>query len=245
MDDSLFISIYLTIVGMVVGSYFLAFISRGSFKQSVAGRSRCASCKRQLRPKDLVPVLSFLLLKGRCRYCLHKLPRHFPLVEAVTGGLFFLASMYSESLTELITSLLLVSLLVLITLTDIQSFRIPNRILLLFSIPLLLLRFVNQPVLFQGSSFIIGLVLLFILLYAYQKGQLGGGDVKLFVVFMVLLGIQSTLLIIMISSMVALLYTITRRSMWASFLEQKRVKLPFAPFISIATIIVYFSPNLV
>ncbi|MBG9784008.1 prepilin peptidase [Shouchella lehensis] len=245
MADSFFIGIYSGMVGMVIGSYFLSFLSRGSFMQTINGRSTCEHCKQAIQVIDLIPLLSYLFLKGKCRFCHHKIPFYFPLIEVITGGLFFLSWFHAHHFIDMMMSFLLISMLLLLTLTDIRSFRIPNRILLLFSIPLLVLRFFNHPIVFDVFSVAISLVLLVILFYACQKEQLGGGDVKLFLLFMLLFGTQSTLLIIAMASFIALIFVFIHPSFKEKFENGKQKKIPFAPFISIAALIVYFLPNVV
>ncbi|GAF22471.1 leader peptidase [Bacillus sp. JCM 19047] len=245
MAESFVIGIYISLVGMVTGSYFLSFLSRGTFKQTMKGRSKCEHCQQTIQAIDLIPVISYLLLRGKCRFCHQKIPFYFPLIEVITGVLFFLSWYYANHFVDYVMSFLLISLLILLTLTDIRSFRIPNRILLLFSIPLLALRFFVHPITFDLFSLVISLVLLSTLLYACQKEQLGGGDVKLFLLFMLLFGIQSTLLIIAVASSIALLFVFIHPSFRQKYEDSKRMKIPFAPFISIAALIVYFLPYVV
>ena len=81
------------IFGLIVGSFLNAVIYRLEEKESfLKGRSYCPRCKHVLNWKDLIPVLSFLILRGRCRYCGKKISFQYPLVELATGFLFFLTA---------------------------------------------------------------------------------------------------------------------------------------------------------
>lgn len=89
---------YLFVMGMVVGSFLNVVIDRLSQNQTLLGRSHCDHCKTTLQPIDLVPVLSFIALRGRCRTCKHGLSVQYPIVELLTGAIFLSSWVYSESL---------------------------------------------------------------------------------------------------------------------------------------------------
>jgi len=85
------IAIVVVLVGLAVGSFLNVCIDRLPAGESPFGpRSHCAACKTLLAPRDLVPVASYLLLRGKCRYCAAPIPIRVPLVEAGTGGLFLI-----------------------------------------------------------------------------------------------------------------------------------------------------------
>jgi len=89
MSESILIIPFIFLVGTVIGSFLNVVIDRWPKEKSVIkNRSHCDFCKTNLLPKDLIPVVSFLLLKGRCRYCRKKLSWQYPLVEFFTGFLF-------------------------------------------------------------------------------------------------------------------------------------------------------------
>src|SRR3989344_3248327 len=83
-------SIFLFIFGTAIGSFLNVLIDRLPREESIMGRSHCEYCKKILSPIDLIPVLSFLFLKGKCRYCGKKLSLQYPGIEILTGVLFVL-----------------------------------------------------------------------------------------------------------------------------------------------------------
>ena len=86
------INILVVVFGLLVGSFLNVIICRFGKKDSILyDRSKCPSCEKALTWYDLVPVFSFLLLKGRCRYCNEKINWQYPIVEISTGLLFLLA----------------------------------------------------------------------------------------------------------------------------------------------------------
>lgn len=132
------------IIGIIVGSFTKAVADRKSKEISIKGRSYCPNCKHNLQWYDLFPVLSFLFLKGRCRYCKEKIGIDYLLVEVFSGiivaAIFattlppdFLLSISFDFKTvtlllELIFKIFLVGVLVIIALIDLQTGLIPNRI---------------------------------------------------------------------------------------------------------------------
>jgi len=84
------INFFLFLFGTAVGSFLNVLIDRLPKEQKITGRSRCDHCRRALAWYDLVPVLSFFMLRGRCRYCRKKISWQYPLVEILTGGMFIL-----------------------------------------------------------------------------------------------------------------------------------------------------------
>lgn len=93
--------LFLFITGSVFGSFFNVVIDRWPNNRSVVKkRSHCEFCKKELMPQDLIPVVSFLLLKGRCRFCRKKLSWQYPIIEMTTGLLFVSSFIFSQNLTN-------------------------------------------------------------------------------------------------------------------------------------------------
>lgn len=122
----------ITILGFVLGSFVSALSYRLPRGQSiVAGRSRCTSCSTVLRPSDLIPVISWSLTGGRCRYCGTSISARYPLIETVTACLFFMAGSMAETSSHLLGLVCAVPLLMTIAVIDLETHRVPN-ILTLF-----------------------------------------------------------------------------------------------------------------
>ena len=128
--------LFLFIIGTAVGS-FLNVVSRRLLRgEAITGRSRCESCQKTLSGADLIPLLSFLLLRGRCRYCRARLSWQYPLVEVGTGLLFAALAWKCNLLTinyELLTIIPLLiasSSLIVIFTTDLLEQRVFDQVLL-------------------------------------------------------------------------------------------------------------------
>ena len=123
------------IMGITFGSFFNVCIFRIPEKKSIANPpSHCYNCNTRLKPLDLVPILSWTLLRGKCRYCGQKISSRYALVELLTGILFVLVySVYGYNVITLYY-LLLVSLLVIITFIDIDHYIIPDELIIFGSV---------------------------------------------------------------------------------------------------------------
>src|SRR3990170_1981654 len=89
------------IFGTCIGSFLNVVILRTHEKKTLGGRSQCPYCKHELRPVDLIPILSYLLLRGKCRYCGHRLSPQYPLVELLAAASFSLLFLvWGQTLTD-------------------------------------------------------------------------------------------------------------------------------------------------
>src|SRR5918992_240628 len=116
------------LLGLVVGSFLNVVIHRVPLRRSVVWpASRCPACGEPIRPKDNVPVLSYLLLRGRCRSCKARISARYPVVEALTGVLFAAAYAFGPSV-GLLSALVLISVLVALAGIDLEHRLLPNVI---------------------------------------------------------------------------------------------------------------------
>ena len=124
------------IAGAFIGSFLNVVVDRYVTKESILiGRSRCDSCKTTLVAKDLVPIFSFLSLKGRCRYCEKRLSYYYLVAEILTGAMFVLIAIYSGVLKQVsvfswisfLYYAVVISVYIVIFLSDIKYRIIPNR----------------------------------------------------------------------------------------------------------------------
>jgi leader peptidase (prepilin peptidase)/N-methyltransferase len=122
--------VVLALLGMAVGSFLnvLAYrLPRG--ESLVAPRSRCPACGVQIAAHDNVPVVSWIVLGGRCRSCHGRISPQYPLVEALTGALFAAVAVQTDMSAELLPGLALMTLLVAVSAIDIEHHIIPNRLI--------------------------------------------------------------------------------------------------------------------
>lgn len=227
------------IYGLVFGSFFNVVGLRVPKGESIVRPpSHCTVCDRNLTVKDLVPVFSYVFLKGKCRGCGTKIHWVYPVMELATGLLFAFAYYQLGFTLELVVALLFISLLVIITVSDIAYMLIPDKILLFFLIPLIVLR-VFEPLSPWWDSIVgavVGFGVLF-LIAIVSKGGMGGGDIKLFLVIGLVLGWVPTLLTLFLASIIGTVIGVIslRRTK-----QGRKTPIPFGPSIAIAAIIAYF-----
>lgn len=175
---------YIFLLGTIIGSFLNVVIFRAYSGRGLMGRSSCGSCARTLGAVDLVPVFSYIFLKGRCRTCGSKISIQYPLVELATGVLFTLSYVQAQNAYELITLLTLSILGVLISTYDIRHTVIPDAWSYMFSVVAIGWRI---PEIVAGSVSIAdvifaGLVMsagLWAVWYLSDGRWIGFGDVKL------------------------------------------------------------------
>ncbi len=218
----------------------------------VHGRSMCVNCRHALAWYDLLPVFSWLSLRGKCRYCRKPISWQYPLVELLTAALFILSYIFWPN-SQLITHNSLLFALWLIFLTcfmalavyDLRWMLLPNRIVG----PLIVLAAVQLIIRSYGSSHALqtlvgglwGVVcvagLFYVLFIVSRERWIGGGDVKLGVVLGLLAGgpLNAFLLIFLAS----LLGSVAGIPLMLAKKSGRSTRLPFGPFLIAATIIVY------
>lgn len=178
------IPIYITIFlfGIVIGSFLNVCIYRIPAGESiVTDRSHCMTCGYQLKWYDLIPILSWLVLRGRCRKCGEKISGQYPLIEAVNGILYVIIFYVMDlELIPATLTCLLASALVVLSVIDFQTYEIPLGINIFILVLGALTVFTDSS---DWSSHVIGFFAISIVLELIQwisKGRaIGGGDVKL------------------------------------------------------------------
>lgn len=232
-------TIFAGIFGLVFGSFYNVVGLRVPKKESiVTPPSHCVNCNRRLHALELIPVFSYLFLRGKCRTCGVKVSPIYAFTELVTGILFAFA-MWKLGLTwELAVALLFISLLVTINVSDIAYMLIPDKILLFF-LPLLIVGRILSPLEPWWDS-IVGAALgfsLLLLIAIISKGGMGGGDIKLFLLIGLVLGTFDTLLTLFLASVIGMF--VGGIVLWVRR-QGRKTPVPFGPSIAIAAIIVYF-----
>jgi leader peptidase (prepilin peptidase) / N-methyltransferase len=227
------------IYGLIFGSFFNVVGLRVPKNESiVTPPSHCTVCDRRLTFKDLVPVFSFVFLKGKCRGCGTKINWIYPVMELTTGVLFAFAFWKIGLSFELIVTILFISMLVIITVSDFAYMLIPDKVLLFFGILLIIAR-AFSPLDPWWDSIIgaVGGFGILLLIAILSKGGMGGGDIKLFAVLGLVLGIIPTLLTLFLAAFIGAIVGVIhlRRSK-----QGRKTPVPFGPSIALAAIIVYF-----
>ncbi|MBM7608814.1 leader peptidase (prepilin peptidase)/N-methyltransferase [Lysinibacillus composti] len=232
-------TVFALLFGLVFGSFFNVVGLRVPKKESIVNPpSHCTSCNRRLTALDLVPVFSYLFLKGKCRTCGVKISPIYCVTELVTGLLFAFATWQLGIVPELFVALLFISLLVIIVVSDIAYMLIPDKILLFF-LPFLLIGRLVSPLTPWWDSLlgaVIGFGILF-LIAIISKGGMGGGDIKLFFLIGLVLGTIHTLLTLFLASVIGMVVGLIVLKAKG---QGRKTPVPFGPSIAAAAIIVYF-----
>jgi leader peptidase (prepilin peptidase)/N-methyltransferase len=195
-------------------------------------RSRCPGCGTQIAAYDNIPVVSWLLLRGRCRHCGTPISPRYPLVEATTAVLFALVVVAKDDAVEIALGLLLVTALVPITLIDLELRLIPNRITLPAAVAALIAAVVLDvsfvPEMLIAAAAAGGFFLLAAL--AYPRGM-GMGDVKLAAMLGLYLGraVAPAIFVGLIAGVVVGAVIIARKGAR----EGRKTAVPFGPFLAL------------
>lgn len=233
------IHIYLFVLGLILGSFFnVVGLSVPAGHSFANRRSACPSCGRTLTFFELIPVFSYMLQVGKCRSCKARISPLYPAVEMLTGVLFASAPIFLGWSGELLVGWILISLFMIIFVTDVAYMLIPDKILLFFIVIFIVLRF-SFPLMPWWDS-IVGAAVGFSLLLSIavvSKGGMGGGDIKLFAVIGFVLGMKMVLLSLLFACFYGALLGIT--GLLTGILKKKTL-IPFGPYIVFGTLTAYF-----
>lgn len=225
--------------GLIFGSFFnvvgLRVPKQTLFEEK---RSYCDTCQRTLTWKELIPVFSYLFQKGRCSGCRESISPLYPIMETATGLLFAASYYYYGFSHQMLLGLLLTSLIIPVTVSDIAYKRIPNKLLLFFS-PIFLLYCLLSPLNTLWLS-LTGALLAFSLVFTIilvSKGGMGVGDLKYFTLLGFVFGPYYFLLLFFLSTVFGSIGgLITMRIQKIN----SRSKIAFGPYIGLAALTVFF-----
>ncbi|MGD6853798.1 prepilin peptidase [Bacillus infantis] len=225
--------------GLLLGSFYNVVGLRVPLKQSIVKpRSHCPYCQHTLRPYELIPVVSYLLQGGKCRRCKAPVSFLYPAVELATGLLFVLAPILMGWTLELIIAWTLISLMVIVFVSDIKYMIIPDKVLLVFAVIFLLER-IFLPLSPWWDSLLGAAAGFFLLLFiaVISKGGMGGGDIKLFAVIGLALGTKLVLLTFFFATLYGAVFGIV--GMLIGKVEKGK-PIPFGPYIALGSLTAYF-----
>lgn len=217
------------IIGAILGSLSYALALRSLGKESFWGRSYCPHCKKTLQWYDLFPIASFLLYRGKCRYCHKSISKEYLLVEITMGVL--IAFLFWQQFN--IFNLFFVTALAILFITDLKKMLIPDRIVL----PAIIIALAAKP--FAGNILTaLGIAGFFYALILITKGKgMGGGDVKLGGFIGLGLGFPNGIVAIFLAFLLGAAFSIV-----ALILRKKRLgqHIPFGPFLVLGSLIALF-----
>jgi prepilin signal peptidase PulO-like enzyme (type II secretory pathway) len=253
------IILFTFLFGSAIGSFLNVVIYRYNTGVGINGRSGCMTCGRTLSWYELVPVLSFLIQRGRCRGCGTKLSWQYPAVELLTGVLFVAvvqkyigAALDIKLYVELAMMLVVWSLLVVILVYDVRHKIIPNGFVYTFAFLGLVRIFMTVP--FEPRTIFIWtllagpiLYLPFYLLWKISDGRwigLGDGKLALGIGWMLGMGhgLSAIFLAFWIGALVSIIMMVIMRLKSGGNKLTMKSEIPFAPYLILGFTIVYFWP---
>lgn len=233
-----FIFWYCVILAFILGACIGSFVMCQAYRMLDnepwwKGRSHCDSCGHELGVMDLFPIVSYVFLKGRCRYCHARIPVTSTLVELGMGIVYAGYLMIHGTIDIQLVSVYGLFLVLLgLSVVDLKSYEIPDGYIL-FGIVCWLINCIGNTQSFfdglLGGCVIAGSILVLVLIMdkVLKKETMGGGDIKLFFLVSLFLGPFAGLLNVMISCVIGLVFVVAL----------KQNKIPFGPSISLSAVI--------
>jgi leader peptidase (prepilin peptidase) / N-methyltransferase len=227
--------------GLAIGSFLNVVAARVPLKRSIVSPgSACMSCEAELAWYDNMPLLSFAVLRGRCRHCGAAIPWRYPLVEAVTALLIASCVLKFGVTWEAAAAAFFCAALVAVSATDIEQFVIPNRVVLPATVVVLAAQTLLHPSVewfaaaFGASAFLLLAAL------AYPAGM-GMGDVKLALLLGAMLGrtVPVALMTGMIAALVPAVVLLARHGSAA-----RKMRIPFGPFLALGGVVALFAGHI-
>ncbi len=234
--ENLIIELVIFIIGICIGSFLNVLIYRIPKGENIAfPPSHCPKCNAKLKPWHNIPIISYILLKGKCAYCREKISIRYPIVEILTGILAVLV--YKKMGIDIYSTItfFIFALFLTLSMIDFDYKAVPDSLNLLaltlsfFNSPNILDNFTNALILMGGMSLIRYYVSFFI-----KREAMGEGDIIFAGSMGALLGIKLSLMSLFIASFIAIFPSIYNR------ISKKEFELPFIPFLAIATFIVWY-----
>ncbi len=230
-------AVFFILLGLVMGSFGNVLIARLPKGESIVRPgSHCPKCQTPIKPWHNIPVLSWLLLRGRCAACGEAISIRYPLVELASGVIF--AAIWWKSGASLFSIMAAMSffLLFILSIIDLEYTAVPDHVNLpallfaLASTPYFFLNFENALLLAGGMA-----LLRFFVSWIFQKEAMGEGDVIVAATMGALLGVQGALVAIFVGSVISLPV-----ALYARF-KGRDPEIPFIPYLAAGALIVYLS----
>lgn len=234
---------YLIIVfiyGAIFGSFFNVVILRLPKKESLIHHSsHCPNCMEPIKAYDLIPIFSYIFLRGKCRNCKQTISLRYPIIELITALCFTLVFYRFGFSYYSIIGLFLTSILIIVALIDIDTMEIYDRFHILLLVLALVILFIT-PLPF--TDHLIGFFVISVPFYiiAYLTGGIGGGDIKLIAIAGLLLGYKATVVAFFIASILggsmAVYLLLTKQ-------KDRKSLIAFGPYLCIGVYFAYLYGN--
>ncbi len=237
------INILIFVLGTCFGSFFTVLgmrIPRG--ENVLISRSHCEKCQKELKWYELIPLISFIIQRGKCLSCHAKLSYFYPFCELTTGVLY-LVSYYSFGLSwNFLIAVILISTFIVVLVSDLTYLMIPDRFIVIPSILIFIIQIIQNGFL-EGLLKLLYGVLAFILMYLimllgnklFKKESLGGADIKLMFLIGLVLDPFLAIVVLFVASVIAL--PVSLILLW----KNNEHVIPYGPFLMVGLLIVFFT----
>lgn len=231
------------ILGSVMGSFFHVVATRLSNEESIISPgSHCHICNHKLRWYELIPIISYIIQGGKCRKCKETLPLSYLVIEIVTGVLYAVCFHEYGISSDLVISIIFVSILIIVIVSDIEYMIILDEVLVFGSVITIIFYLILYG-LDVTVYHVLDAALAFVAMYAlkllgdfmFKKESLGGGDIKLMFFFGLVIGLPLSIVTIFVATFIA--FPI---ALFILFSRRDNM-IPFGPFLSMAAILILIS----
>ena len=259
-----FLTVYSTVIAFILGTVMASFLGCMGWRickgESVLrGRSHCDSCGHILGAHDLIPILSYLINKGRCRHCGATIPKINLYGEVIMGVLFALFNLMVENIYFLLIHLFLFCILYLVTVTDIYEQIIPDSVLIVAAVVRVIvfalnykynfynINYIHEPTLWSellgllidGLAVSLPLLILVLIMEKIMKKEaMGGGDIKLLFVTGLYLGWAKNIMVILFACIIGIIAAYVQQI--KSDDDEQSVYFAFGPSIAVSTVLILF-----
>lgn len=239
----IYIYVMIFIFGSCIGSFLNVLAVRLTNNESILWpSSHCHNCQHKLRWYELIPVISYIIQRGKSRCCKTSIPISYLIIEIVTGVLYCVSYHSFGFSYEFVISLVFTSSLVTIIVSDIEYMIILDEVIAIACISIILLELIFFGLEFTVNKIIAG-ILAFASMYAikligdkmFKRESMGGGDIKLMFLFGIVIGYPLAICDIFLATFIAFPVAIYL------LLRQKDNIIPFGPFLSMSAILIHIS----
>lgn len=228
------------IIGTVFGSFYNVVGYRIPKGESILyPSSHCPKCNHKLKPMELIPILSFLFLGGKCKNCGEKISWFYPIFEFTSGILFALCFVVFGYSLECLFYIVFISMLLIIIISDYQTMIIPDSVLIVSLGILIIIKFFMSSIEVVGMSLLAGAgAFVFMLLlklfgdFLFKKESMGGGDIKLMAIYGFVLGFPMSIVSVFLAAIIGLPISLLVLK------SKKNHEIPFGPFLAISAIVI-------
>lgn len=236
---------FAALLGLILGSFYSVCASRYGTENTIfkPSRSRCPHCKHQLTIRENIPLISFILQKGRCRHCKTRIPLFYPLIELTSMCWAVLAAMHTSSPAEWITLMVIGGICIVASAIDLRTFLLPDVLTYSGAVLVLLASYAGfLQVTFVDALLgaVIGAFALWAIAALYKLIRkidgMGLGDVKFMFMLGALVGWQQLSILILVASSCALVFCIVSLRGKSNLAT---TYIPFGPFLASGALITY------